>query len=200
MNARPGTFSSAIITLASLAGGGAWLTRRFRQRRSFEQLLEAFAYKLGQVSGIAYGRLSATVNDTVPAEQAWDLTQFDYTFEVHVQDHKDNDLRWVKADFKSSQLVGTVIGCLIGDEDTLARLALWLRQRPYSTFGGFNFSSNNTKLTFWLSDRQFDDVNQKVRRLISHTTGVPLGPPTLTTRPVVLRPDDRKPSNGGHPL
>jgi hypothetical protein len=132
-----------------------------RNRGSFRSLLEPFTYKLGQVSGMCFGRLAVAADERVPAQHAAPLAHFMFDFQVNV-DIGNRTARWLKAHFTTTPNIGHVHCAVTGDEDSLVRLEKWLIGTVYSLYNEVRLNAERTELTFMLSDTHFTDVRDTI--------------------------------------
>ncbi|HKX73612.1 MAG TPA: hypothetical protein VJM32_06335 [Candidatus Saccharimonadales bacterium] len=133
-----------------------------RGRKSFNSLLEAFVYKLGQVSGVCFGRLAVATDERIPAQHTADLANFMLDFQLNV-DIGDTTARWLKAHFTATPNIGHVHCAVTGDKDSLVRLEEWLIRSVYSLYNEVCLNAERTELTFMLSDTHHMDVRDTIR-------------------------------------
>lgn len=146
--------------IGALGVGLRAVRTRLDSRHSYSHILESFTYKLGQVSGICYGRLAVAADDRVDAAKAIELTRFDHEFEIRIELGNER-ARWVCATFRPST-IGVMDCRLTGDKDTLLRLARWLRHTVYSNITHVRIDVHHTVVTFLLDDTNFADVRAAI--------------------------------------
>lgn len=167
MKARTGAV--AALAFGGAAAGAYWLGTKIRHRLSFYDLLDAFAYKLGQVSGASYGRMEVAAKGAVRASDALELIQSDMHFSIEL-DINDKHARWVKARFRTVKrpgAIGQIYATMYGDHDTILRLVRWLRERPFSVFTEVQLNGRGTSASFCMSDERYEDVSGIIRTLRS---------------------------------